>query len=258
MPLVKNTAPSHLNQGIKLTIWILAILALSAIVIVSILRDRIVNPPQWQINVIGQGKVNYQPDTAIVSVGVQVDKVEKADEALKQLNEKINKIYQEVQKVGIPKDDVTTQNYSLYHQYDVIDNVSKLTGYSANQTLLVKVREIQNEEAVNRVVSAVTNAGANQINGISFEASNLNNLKQEARLKAIADARSKAGSIAGALGVRLGKVIGWWENVVYSPETPIYAKGDMAGLGGGSVGGPVIPNGSQELIMEVNVNYRIK
>ena len=41
---------------------------LATIVIVAILRDRIVNQPQWQVSVTGQGKVAYQPDIAVVTL----------------------------------------------------------------------------------------------------------------------------------------------------------------------------------------------
>lgn len=243
----------------KMVLAILGMILLSTIVIVSILRDRIVNQPQWTINISGQGKVSYQPDIANITIGFQVDKATKADEALTQLNTKMNKIYQAVQELDIPQEDIQTQNYSLYSQYDYIDGVSKLSGYNANQILVVKARNIQEDKAiVNKVVSAVTKAGANQINGISFEASNLNELKQQARLKAITDAKAKANETAKALGIKLGKIVGWWENFMPLPESLGYAKGDMGGIGGGAAGGPVISSGGYELIVEVNLNYKIK
>ena len=98
--------------------------------------------------------------------------------------------------------------------------------------------------------------------GIVFDVSNLEQLKQQARVAAIADAKSKAGAQAQAAGVSLGDIMGWWENVIQSPDSAAYAaSGDMGkGGAGGSGGGavyPVLPSGSQEIIIEVSLNYRI-
>src|SRR6185436_13714085 len=117
----------------KTILVLLAMLLLGSIVIVSILRDRIVNYPQWQVTVTGQGKVSYTPDIANISLGVQVDKVPSAQGALQQLNTKIAKVVQAIQGAGIPAEDILTQNYSLYPQYDYKDNVTVASGYNANQ-----------------------------------------------------------------------------------------------------------------------------
>jgi uncharacterized protein YggE len=238
---------------------ILGMLLLAGIIIVSIIRERIVSEQQWQINVIGQGKVTYQPDTANITMGVQIDKAAKADEALNQLNDKMNKIYQAIEKLGVAKQDIQTQNYSLSPVYDSISGETKPSGYNANQLLIVKVKDIQSKsDMISKIISEASKAGINQINGVSFEASNLNELKQEARLKAIADARSKAGNISTALGVKLKKVVGWWENII-SPEGQYYYDGGKGGMGGGIISAePTTPSGDKELIIEVNLNYSIK
>ncbi|MFA6410085.1 MAG: SIMPL domain-containing protein [Candidatus Buchananbacteria bacterium] len=242
----------------KGTVVILGMLLLFGVVSFSILRDRLVNDPQFQLPITGQGKVSYQPDIATINIGVQVDKVAKADEALNQLNDKMTKIFQAIQEAGVGKADIQTQNYSLYPQYDYSkDNNPELAGYNANQIISVKVRNlVDNSGLIAKVISQATQAGANQINGVSFEASNLNELKQQARLKAIADAQAKKGIIAANLGVRLGKIVGMWENVTPMADLSAYGKG---GVGGSlNAASPVVPEGSQELIVEVTINYKIK
>lgn len=243
----------------KTIIALIAVLLLGAVIIVSILRDRIVNRDNWQISITGQGKVSYQPDTANISVGVTVDNIEKAEDALNQLNDKMKKIYEAVEKLGVGKENIQTQNYTLSPHYASPAEFSdtsdmKITGYDANQIIVVKARGIKdNNEIVSKIISSASKAGANQINGISFESADLNNLKQEARIKAITDARSKAKNTAGALGVRLGKIVGWWEN--YLPaEGRMYYGDAMGGYGGGG-GAPIVPSGAYEVIMEVNISY---
>jgi hypothetical protein len=244
----------------KTIIMLVGIVLLAGIVTVSILRDRIVNQNLWTINVVGQGKITYQPDTAKISLGVQIDKVVKAEDALGQLNDKIDKVFKALESAGVSKDDIQTQNYVLNPQYDMVDNISKLTGYSANQTIVVKVKGVDgNSGLVSNIISVASKAGANQVGGVTFEPEDLNNLKQQARLKAIEDARSKANDISKALGVRLDKVVGWWENLVASPETVSYNfYGGMGIGGGGGTAQAPLPAGNREIVIEVNLNYRIK
>lgn len=240
--------------------WLIftAIICLSGIIIVSILRDRLVRDNQWQVSVVGRGRVQYEPDTARVYLGVSVDKVDKPEKALTQLNSTMDKIIASLKKMGLEDKDITTDNYSLEPQYDYVDNVSRLGGYSARQTVIVKLTGIVSSgEKVSSVISAATAAGANRVNQIIFESSDFDALKQTARLKAIADARSKAGAISSELGVRLGKVVGWWENYLYPSESVSY-YGDLGKGGGGAPADPNIPVGSREIVMEVSVNYEIR
>lgn len=236
----------------------LGVVLVAAVLVVSLLRDRLVNPPQFQVSVSGQGRVFYQPDTAKVSLGVQVDKMIKASDALYDLNKRIALIDEAAQKVGVKKENITTQNYSLNPAYDYVDGVSRVSGYNANQTLTIKIENLdQNADMVSRVIDAAAKASANQVNGIVFESSKIDELKQEARLKAIADAKSKAGVIASSLGVKLKKVVGWWENVIVPADgSYAYYEYGKGGMGGGA--SPVVPAGTQEIIVEVNISYSIK
>lgn len=248
----------------KIAVAIILILVLGGIAAVSILRDRIVNYPQYQVSVTGQGKVSYQPDLANITLGVQIDKAAKADEALNQLNIRIANIVSAVKAQGIAPEDIVTQNYSLYPQYDYKDNVSTVSGYNANQQISIKVRDLKNNpDKISKVLVEASKAGTNQVLGIGFDVSNLEELKQEARLKAMADAKLKASDMASAAGVKLRDIIGWWDNVVQAPGTASsysdYGKGGAASGGGGSsYVASTIPSGNQEIIVEVSVSYRLK
>ena len=243
----------------KAIISLVGIILLAGIVTVAIIRDRIVNQPQWQVNVTGQGKIFYQPDTAEVVIGLQVDRAYSAELAMKQLSDKMDKIVAAVKAADVPAEDIITQNFSLYPQYDYRDGVQTSAGYSANQQVIVKVKDINNsKDKLAKVIGDATKAGANQIVGINFSVSNIEELKQQARVKAIQDALGKAGSLATAAGVRLGKVVGWWENVVQAPGLPYYADRAMGIGGGGGSSTPTVPTGEQEIIVEVTVNYKVK
>jgi hypothetical protein len=241
----------------------IGMILVAGVVIIALIREKIVNPNLNQVTVNGEGKVSYQPDIAAVTLGVQVDKAVTAEVALKQLNEKINKAIDELGTIGISKENIKTKNYSLNPQYDYRDGTSTISGYSANQQLEIKVEGIdKNIELVGNVISAASRVGINQVSGVSFDVASLNDLKQQARIKAIEDARGKANSLAKAAGVkRLKKVIGWYENVVKSPDMQNgdYGYGGMGekALSSVSSAPAQVPSGTQEIIINVGVNYQV-
>lgn len=272
---------------------IIGILALCAIIIVAMLRDKIVNDRFKQITAVGQGKVTYVPDTAVISLGAQVDRVPKAEDALNKLNGKIDKIKKAVIAAGVKEEDITTSNYSLTPQYDYRfdsgasgasvgapardlavssvdiapmpavansqDKVLTVTGYNANQQLTIKVKDIaNNNNLLNKAIAEAGKAGANQINGVSFEASNLEALKQQARVKALEDAKGKAKELAAAAGVRLKDITGWYENFVGPvPYGMMDSAYSAKGIGGGGAM-PQVSAGSNEIVVEIGLTYDIR
>lgn len=246
----------------KIAILLVGMVLFSGIVIVSLLRDRIVNQQWWSVSVTGRGAVQYQPDIALVTLGVQIDKAEKAEEALSQLTEKMDAIMKALEIRRIPAEDIKTQNYSLYPQYEMINQRSTLVGYEANQQITIKIKNVDNStQMTGAIIEAATKAGANQVVGVSFEVSNLEELKQEARIKAIQDAEQKANALALVAGVKLERVVGWWENFIQLPNSTMplyYGYGGEGGIGGGGGGNTLVSSGVQEVIVETGVNYLIK
>lgn len=266
----QNYSPHRMHWVLKLV----AMLLLAGIVGLAILRDRFVTNPMWQVSIVGRGEVSYQPDTAKINIGVTVDRAATAEAALKQLNDSMAKVVGAITGAGIDKKDIQTLNYNLSPQYDYVyppieppgsttpvPGKNVLTGYNADQSLLVTIRDLSEDKGlVAKVIAAAGQAGSNQINSISFESSKINSLKDEARLKAIADAKSKSASLAGAAGVKLGKVIGWWENVVQGPDMYNSYYGGKGGvmMDAGAVTPPTVPSGEYKLILEMNLNYEVK
>lgn len=267
---MENTAPTPGccgNAHFKSPRFILALAGmvfLTTIVVVSIIREKIVNPNQNQVAVNGRGKVEYKPDTATVTLGVQVDKAPNAESALSQLNTKMNQIVAAEVALGIPKDKIQTQNYSLSPQYDYVDGKTSVSGYTANQQLSIKVEGIgESTEILGKAISEASRAGANQVTGIRFETGNIEELKQQARTLAIQDAKTKSVSMAKAAGVKLGEVTSWYENILASPDMTDYSQAYGLGAGGDmasakTVAPPQVPSGTQEIVIEMNVSYEVK
>jgi len=253
----KDNCCGHGHRG-RSAAKIIGLILLAAIIICAILRDRIVNQQFKSVTIIGQGKVTYTPDLAIVNLGVQIDKVAKPEDALNQLNTKVTNIITAVKAVGVAPADIQTQNYSLYPQYDYKDNVSTVSGYNANEQLVIKVSGYdQDQNKLSQVIAAASKAGANQVNNLTFDASNMNDLKQEARVRAIADAKVKSTALAASAGVRLNDITGWYENLV-SPMASYSTADGKGGMGGGGAVSPQTPAGDREVIIEIGVTYNLK
>lgn len=241
------------NKGFILKVLVLLLLA--GIVVVAIIRDRIVSNQQWTVQVPGEARITYTPDVAKVTMGVQVDRVADAGQALKELNEKIDKIVKAVKEQGIADADIKTENYNLNPMTDYIDGRPVTSGYSANEQLLITIRDIKDNTRVGKIITAATSAGVNQVNNVSFELSDMSKIKQEGRIKAILDAKAKAKDISSKAGVKLGRIVGWWENY----PTPYYGEKGGVGMGGGVVTDTAnVPTGSYEYVVEVNLNYLVK
>jgi uncharacterized protein YggE len=247
----------HCKGKGKLVVSVVAMLLLAGIVTIAILRDRIVNQQFRQITVTGQGKVAYTPDIAVINLGVQIDKAKTAEEALTQLNSKMTSVVLAVKAEGIADGDIETQNYNLSPQIEYgNNNIASTTGYNANQQLSVKVKAFdQNKEKLNQVIGAASKAGANQVNNLSFDSSQLNDLKQQARLLALKDAKEKSSLMANAAGVSIKNIAGWYENLI-QPQ-PVYGMAYGAGMGGNGAA-PQVSAGSHEVIIEIGVNYNIE
>lgn len=246
----------------KLLIRAFGIAVIGAIVIVSILRERIVNHPENRITVHGEGRVEYVPDRATVSLGIQVSKAASAQEALDQLNQKMNAVIDAIKGTGIDEKDIKTDIYSVRPQYSYDNGTSAISGYDASQSLEIKVKDIKRKSSqVSDVIQAASAQGANQVLGVAFDTSDLEAVKQEARIKAIEDAKAKSVDIFKAAEVKTGgKIVGWHEESVqvpgnYSGARSVSYDSLSAVSSGKETASPEVPSGTQEVVIEMGVDY---
>lgn len=202
-------------------------------------------------NVTGEGTVDVPPDIAVVSVGVQVDGAT-VKAAQSGLNTKINAVSDAVKRVGVAGGDIKTTNYSIYPQYDYSAGTKpRISGYSASSNLMVKVRDI---DKTNDAIDAATANGANQIGGISFDVDDRDRATDDARGKAVTDAKAKAQAAATAAGFRLGRIINYSEGTSGGVQPPMLLRADAALEKGG---GTQIEPGSNEIKITVTLSYEI-
>ena len=202
-------------------------------------------------DVEGQGKVTAIPDTAEINLGIQVNKPT-VEAAQKEANQKINKITDELKKLGIEEKFIKTINYSVYPEYDYRAG-QKIVGYNVNITLKIKVKDF---DKINQVIDTATSLGANQIGNLSFtiDDEKLEELKMEARKQAIEKAKKKAKEIAQASGIKIGRLLNVSENLSSYPPVPLTAR--EMGVGGAPEEKQTqIQPGESEITISVILSY---
>ncbi len=212
---------------------------------------------QFTISVSGQGKVSAVPDIATLNFGVQIPRQKTADGAMKMLSEQMTKVFDAVKAVGIEEKDISTQYLSLNPSYDWADGKRLDQGFEASQSLVVKVRDLAK---ITAVLDAAVKAGANQAGSVGFTIDDPEVLRAAAREEAIADGKAKAEKLAASLGVKLGKLQGFWEDAGYGYPQPMMMRAEGLGMGGGADASyaPPVPAGEQEVAISVNLTYKIQ
>lgn len=211
-----------------------------------------------ELSVVGEGKVDVVPDTAYVDVGITVNGVSKVDDVQKQINDVNNKIVEGVKKLGISKSNITTSNYSVYpeYRYDATQNTqTSISGYNGNVTITVKTNKV---DITSQIIDIATKAGANQVQGVRFSVDKPEKYREEARNKAIKNAKEEGAKLAKDLGIKLGNV----SNIIESTNTgsPMYPVSSLkmmdsaTGMGGGA-SSPSIEQGTQTITSTVTLFF---
>lgn len=208
------------------------------------------------ISVQGMGKVETTPDIALVNLGVQTEAA--AVRAGQEENtQKMNAITKMLKDRGVQEKDITTGQYSIYPRYNWDDGTQQLVGYTISQSVSVKVRDL---DSVGDLLAQAGDLGANQVGGIQFTIDDPEGLQDEARNKAIADAKEKAEVLADQLGLHIVKAVSFGESGNSTPPMP-YLSYDRVmaeeGVGGAAPTAPSIEAGSQEVVSYVTIVFEV-
>jgi len=221
------------------------------------------NPYMNTITVEGTGTGTSIPDLAVVTFSVTE---EAATVALAQAaaTEKTDGALAAVEGLGVEEKDVKTISYNVYPRYENTPvcytgycppaRNPAIIGYEVSQTVEVKVRDTAK---AGDVLQALGTLNVQNISGPSFQVDEEDSIRNVAREEAITEAKAKAKALADQLGVRLGKVVSFYEN----PGYPMYGYGgayDMKMESASVAPAPSLPTGEQETVVTVSITYEIK
>jgi len=161
----------------------------------------------------------------------------------------MGKVLLALKTAGIDQKDVQTSRLSLQPQSTPNrTGPSAIVGYRASNRVTIRVRDVTK---VANVIDTLVGAGANEIGGINFVVSQASKLLDEARDKAVADARRKAEIYARAAGVALGAPLSISEEG-NAPPMP-YRK-----MSAGMAATAPVAQGEETLSVTVTVSWAIK
>ena len=204
--------------------------------------------PPAAISVTGEASVSVPPDLAEIDGGV-TSEAKTAREASEANNAAMGKVLQALKGAGLDEKDIQTSRLSLQPQSAPNrSGPSAIAGYRASNRVTLRVRDVTK---VASVIDTLVGAGANEIGGINFVVSQASKLLDEARERAVADARRKAEIYAKAAGVTLGAPLSISEQ---GNSAPVPYRRMAAGM---AASAPVA-QGEETLAVTVSVSWAIK
>ncbi|MFO7545393.1 MAG: SIMPL domain-containing protein [Trueperaceae bacterium] len=200
------------------------------------------------IHVTGTGVAYGSPDQALIDIGVNIDEPSVAD-ALRRADEAMQGVRQAVLALGVAVDDVRTVSFNVWRE-ELRDRDGNVTGerYHVQHSYQVVARDAS---AVGDLLTAMVEAGANQVGGIQYTLSDPAELQRQAREAAMNDARRKAEELAALAGLSLGAPYAIAESGAAAGPGAQYALRE--GLGGGSVSA-----GQLAVRVDVEVRYGVE
>ncbi len=214
------------------------------------------------ITVDGTGKASAAPTIAQIDFTVQ-ENAATTNAAQDAATKRTDAALAAIKKLGVADSDVQASGYQINPQYTASPcppgvycpaSNEKISGYQASETITVKVRDTAK---AGDVLQALGTAGVQNVSGPNFMVDDASAVTAEARGKAIADAHTKAQVLAGQLGVRLGKVVGFSENG--SGPMPYFATGKAsAAMDVQAARAPSLPPGQNETDANVSITYEIR
>ncbi|MBS3172354.1 SIMPL domain-containing protein [Candidatus Woesearchaeota archaeon] len=156
------------------------------------------------ISATGYSEMNVDPDRVVVYLNIET-RDDSADDAKDENSRISEEVMTALRNLDINEEDIQTQNYQIYPEYDWSTNTQKIKGYVVTNSIKVELKDF---DLVGEVVDKSVDAGA-LVSYISFELSTakMNEYETGVIEEATKDAKSKAESIASGLGKQLGEIV---------------------------------------------------
>jgi len=204
------------------------------------------------VTVQATGTVKMVPDGVSFNFAVSV-LAQSSETAMSEASATAELVRAALDAAGVAKDDIATQNVSVYPEYvSSIIGTQTLSGYRAQQVFTVTLRDTAK---AGEVVDAVIAAGGNalQVYGVTPTLLDTEAAVAQAREAAIKSAQAKAKDYASLVDEDLGSVV--YITEVTSPSSPVpYLSSDSAGAES-SMAKTVVNLGTQDVSVTVEVRW---
>ncbi len=203
-----------------------------------------------QIVVSASGKVSVKPDMAEFGVVLQSN-AKSAERAAAETAEKYHRVQAALRTAAVPLEDAPTASYTVSPdwEWDQSQGKSLLKGYTARHAIMVHVRTLG---LIGRAIDAAVQAGADEVQSITFSSSRFDELRQQALAAAVGNARKDGSIMAQAAGGRLGQLL---EASVTQPQYGGRPAMEMMALKAAPAPTEIAPS-EQDIVVMVTSRWR--
>lgn len=230
-------------------------------------------PNSALLSLTAEGQSRRTPDLALFNAGV-VTQGRTAAEALAENSRRMDAVVAALRRAGIAERDIQTAAISLQPRYSNPELEAQLRarqarepyvppsepraptiiGYEAQNNVQVRVRRLAD---MGRIIDALVESGANQVNGPSFTLDEPAAALDEARAEAIANARRRAEIYARAAGLRVVRILSISEGGGYYPVQQVFAVSGEARMAPPAPPPPPIAPGELTIGVSVSVQFEL-
>jgi hypothetical protein len=174
------------------------------------------------IQVTGQAKVSKAPDRVYIDIGVTTQ-APRSEAATTQNATRVAAVIAAVRRAAASDVQLTTTQYSVSpnYKYPHEGGTPTITGYTASNVVQVRLDDLGR---VGRVIDAATQAGSNNVQDIRFALRDEELPRAEALREAAQNARRDADALAGALDLRVVRILAVGEEAPEVRPMPLYAR----------------------------------
>jgi hypothetical protein len=189
------------------------------------------------IRVTGDARVSAQPDRVQIDLGVQTQ-APLSQEAASANARQLEAVLAAVRKAAGPGAQLKTVSYSLSpnYQYHTGGGEPTITGYTALNVVQVTLDELAR---IGDVIDAATRAGSNRVQGIQFTLRDQDTVRAQALREAATRAHAEAEVLAGALSLRILRVLTVEESSPQIVPVRMFRASARAAVGGAEAATPV-------------------
>jgi uncharacterized protein len=182
---------------------------ITALLACAAIAPALAEPPVSSIRVTGDARITAKPDRVQVDIGVTTRAAQSQDAAAQNARQ-VDAVLAAVRKAAGPTVVLKTISYSLNPNYQYHPSAEPtLEGYIALNVVQATLDDLGR---IGSVIDAATQAGANHVQSIQFTLRDQDAVRATALREAATRARAEAEVLAGALGLKVVRVLTVEEN----------------------------------------------
>ncbi len=160
-------------------------------------------PENRRLTVTGNAVISAAPDTAHITLGVETSNPS-AEVAAAENAERMAKVMAALKALGLTEGEISTSGFNIYSYNQVVNRNTPeektITTYQVQNRITIITKDL---DRVGQIVDAAVKAGANQVQGISFDLADKQELQLQALQNAVKQAKMKAEAMAESAGITL-------------------------------------------------------